>query len=50
MEQQLDGLDLGESGTLHTTNLGINLGDSLEGYRLHWAGELRLTLDAFRDN
>jgi len=21
----------------------------LEGYRLHWAGELRLTLDAFRD-
>jgi multidrug efflux pump subunit AcrB len=48
---QLDGLDLGEHGTLRTTNLGFNptRPDSLEGYRLHWAGELRLTLDAFRD-
>jgi multidrug efflux pump subunit AcrB len=36
---------------LHTTNLGLQpvAPNSLGGYRLHWAGELRLTLDAFRD-
>ena len=51
LDKKLDGLSLGEHGTLTTTNLGFvpTKPDTLQGYRLHWAGELRLTLDAFRD-
>jgi len=51
LDKKLDGLSLGEHGTLTTTNLGFMpiKPDTLLGYRLHWVGELRLTLDAFRD-
>ena len=51
MDNKLDRLPLGEAGELTTANLGFvpATPDTLQGYRLHWAGELRLTLDAFRD-
>lgn len=51
LDKKLDGLVLGEHATLTTTNLGFIpvKPDTLQGIRLHWAGELRLTLDAFRD-
>ena len=51
LDEKLDHLSLGEQGELTTANLGFipATADTLQGYRLHWAGELRLTLDAFRD-
>ena len=51
LDKKLDHLPLGEHGKLTTANLGLipATPDTLQGYRLHWSGELRLTLDAFRD-
>ncbi len=51
LDNKLDNLSLGEAGKLTTANLNIfpATPDTLEGFRLHWGGELRLTLDAFRD-
>lgn len=51
LDKRLDNLSLGEHGKLTTANLGFipATPDTLQGYRLHWSGELRLTLDAFRD-
>jgi multidrug efflux pump subunit AcrB len=53
LDKRLDHLPLeqGENGKLTTANLQFipATPDTLQGYRLHWAGELRLTLDAFRD-
>ncbi len=51
LDSRLDNLPLGEAGTLTTANLGFISAppNTLQGYRLHWEGELRLTLDAFRD-
>lgn len=51
LDQRLDHLSLGEQGEITTANLGFipAIPDTLQGYRLHWSGELRLTLDAFRD-
>ncbi len=51
LDNKLDNLSVGEHGILTTANLGFipATPDTLDGYRLHWAGELRLTLDAFRD-
>ena len=55
LNKRLDHLPIGkntaEQGELTTANLGFipATPDTLQGYRLHWAGELRLTLDAFRD-
>lgn len=55
LDRQLDGLVLNDAsgafGTLTTSNLGLlpEKPDTLEGFRLLWDGELRLTLDAFRD-
>jgi multidrug efflux pump subunit AcrB len=51
LDQRLDGLDMGEEQLLTTTNLTFSpvRPDALQGYQLLWEGELRLTLDAFRD-
>jgi len=51
LDRRLDKLDLGEDGSLATKNLAFNpvRPDALKGYELLWEGELRLTLDAFRD-
>jgi multidrug efflux pump subunit AcrB len=51
LDRRLDGLDLGDAGRLATANLGLLpvRPDALKGYQLLWEGELRLTLDAFRD-
>lgn len=51
LDSKLDNFPLGEAGKLTTANLNIfpATPDTLQGFRLHWGGELRLTLDAFRD-
>lgn len=51
LDRRLDGRDLKGRQHLHTANLSLNpvRPDTLEGYTLLWEGELRLTLDAFRD-
>tara|TARA_R110001599_G_scaffold320545_2_gene530817 strand:- start:192 stop:3428 length:3237 start_codon:yes stop_codon:yes gene_type:complete len=51
MDKKLDESSINTMETLSTTNLGFvpEKPNTLEGYRLHWGGELRLTLDAFRD-
>jgi multidrug efflux pump subunit AcrB len=51
LDRRLDGLALDDGGLLATANLRFNpvRADALQGYQLLWEGELRLTLDAFRD-
>lgn len=51
LDRRLDRLALEDGMRLRTTNLGFHLQrpNTLEGYLLLWEGELRLTLDAFRD-
>ncbi len=55
LEKKLDGMALNQKRDkgqlLSTTNLGFIPAtvNTIEGYKLHWSGELRLTLDAFRD-
>ncbi|MEN8174175.1 MAG: efflux RND transporter permease subunit [Pseudomonadota bacterium] len=51
LDRRLDHMKLGDGDDLATTNLTVNpvRSDALTGYQLLWEGELRLTLDAFRD-
>lgn len=51
LDRRLDGLALQDGRPLRTANLRFQLQrpDTLGGYALLWEGELRLTLDAFRD-
>ncbi len=56
LEKTLDGMAISTDKevpdkTLTTTNLGFVPVKpyTVDGYKLHWSGELRLTLDAFRD-
>jgi len=51
LDRRLDGLDLDTDGELTTANLGFLpvRTDPLRGNQVLWEGELRLTLDAFRD-
>lgn len=51
LDQRLDNLEINEDHKLKTSNLGFIpvRANTLEGYQLLWEGELRLTLDAFRD-
>ncbi|OSM07638.1 efflux RND transporter permease subunit [Magnetofaba australis] len=51
LDRRLDGMKLEQGEILETGNLRFNpvRPEILEGYRLLWEGELRLTLDAFRD-
>lgn len=52
LDKMLDGVTLPESGvTFHTANLGFVTAqpDDVMNYSLLWGGEMRLTLDVFRD-
>ncbi|QCU90724.1 efflux RND transporter permease subunit [Thiomicrorhabdus sediminis] len=52
LDKMLDGVKLPESGvTFHTANLGFVSAqpDDVMNYSLLWGGEMRLTLDVFRD-
>lgn len=52
LDKMLDGVKLPESGvTFHTANLGFVEAqpDDVMNYTLLWGGEMRLTLDVFRD-
>ena len=52
LDKMLDGVTLPESGvTFHTANLGFVTAepDDVMNYTLLWGGEMRLTLDVFRD-
>lgn len=51
LDRRLDGVDIMQGEVLQTANLGFQpvRANTLEGYKLLWEGELRLTLDAFRD-
>jgi multidrug efflux pump subunit AcrB len=51
LDRRLDGVEIESEGKVATGNLGFNpvRTDPLQGYQLLWEGELRLTLDAFRD-
>lgn len=51
LDGRLDGLAVADGQSLGTANLGLHpvRPDALRGYQLLWEGELRLTLDAFRD-
>jgi len=51
IDQRLDGLSIGDGEKLTTGNLRLKsiTPDTIDGYQLLWDGEIRLTLDAFRD-
>ena len=51
LDNRLDGLEVTNGHQLQTANLRFNpvRANTLDGYKLLWEGELRLTLDAFRD-
>ncbi len=51
LDRRLDGMEVMQGELLETSNLGFQpvRANTLEGYKLLWEGELRLTLDAFRD-
>jgi multidrug efflux pump subunit AcrB len=51
LDNRLDGRALNHAGSLQTANLRFMAvrPDTMAGYKLLWEGELRLTLDAFRD-
>ncbi len=51
LDRRLDGLVLADGSRLTTGNLRLNpvAPDTIGGYRLLWEGELRMTLDTYRD-
>lgn len=51
LEQRLADISHFEGQTVTSGNLGFtpDTPNTLDGYLIHWGGELRLTLDAFRD-
>jgi multidrug efflux pump subunit AcrB len=51
LDRRLDGIRLADGSRLTTGNLRFNpvAPDTIDGYRLLWDGELRLTLDSYRD-
>lgn len=51
LDRRLDGLALADGSRLSTGNLRLNpvTPDTLDGPRLLWDGELRMTLDTYRD-
>lgn len=51
LQGRLDGAPLPGGGVLHAGNLGFVAAtpDDVSRYQLHWDGEMRLTLDVFRD-
>jgi len=51
LEKRLDNLDIGDGLVLKTANLRLQpvVPNTIEGYQLLWDGEIRQTLDVFRD-
>jgi len=51
IDQRLDGLKLGDNSQLTTSNLTFTekMPDPTKGYQLLWNGEMRMTLDIYRD-
>jgi multidrug efflux pump subunit AcrB len=51
LDRRLDGLVLADGSRLTTGNLRLNpvAPDTIGGYRLLWEGDLRMTLDTYRD-
>ncbi|CCK77608.1 MAG: efflux RND transporter permease subunit [Oleispira antarctica] len=51
LDRRLDNMDIGHGEKLTTANLRLNsaVPDTIDGYQLLWDGEIRLTLDTFRD-
>jgi len=51
LDRRLDGMEVTQGQNIKTANLRFQpvRANTLEGYKLLWEGELRLTLDAFRD-
>jgi multidrug efflux pump subunit AcrB len=51
LDRRLDGLPLPGGERLATGNLRFNpvMPDTIDGYRLLWDGEIRMTLDSYRD-
>ncbi|MFA5257062.1 MAG: efflux RND transporter permease subunit [Opitutales bacterium] len=51
LDRKLDGMKLADGSRLTTGNLSFNTltPDTLHGYRLLWNGEMRMTLDIYRD-
>lgn len=51
LDRRLDNMYLGEGERLVTGNLQLQsiMPDTIDGYQLLWDGEIRLTLDVFRD-
>jgi len=51
LDRRLDNMDVGDGERLATGNLRLQsiVPDTIDGYQLLWDGEIRLTLDVFRD-
>jgi len=51
LNRRLKNLDIGDGIKLSTGNLGLieAVPDTINGYQLLWGGEMRITLDMFRD-
>ncbi|MFZ2950083.1 MAG: efflux RND transporter permease subunit [Desulfuromonadaceae bacterium] len=51
LDKRIDGMEVGDGSRLVTGNLRPKslAPDTINGYRLHWDGEMRLMLDTYRD-
>ena len=51
LNKRIDGMAVGDGSKLSTGNLSLKTEDPdiIDGYKLLWDGEMRLTLDVFRD-
>lgn len=51
LQQRLDGITAPDGRPLRTGNLGFqkDVPDTIDGYQLLWGGEMRMTLDVYRD-
>ena len=51
LDNRIEGMEVGDGSTLKTGNLGFNpeVPDTIDGYKLLWEGEIRLSLDTFRE-
>ncbi len=51
LDHRLDGIEISDGSRLKTGNLRLQsiVPDTIEGYQLLWDGEIRFTLDTFRD-
>ncbi len=51
LQRRLNGITAPDGRPLKTGNLGLNRDapDTIDGYRLLWGGEMRMTLDIYRD-